>query len=213
VVSHDLRSPLNAIVLACEALAEDVPETQRARYVATIRRAVTRADRMLRDLIDLSELESGGRSEQRPIELRALVERAHREHAAAAQERRIALSVEHDTGSDVVVLADRERLAQVLDALIANVIRFAPEHPAMIATRVEDEWGVIEVRDHGPGFVEDALRRFGQPFWQGRRGRRAATGLGLVLARATMIAVGGAITIENVDGGGARVVLRLRRAR
>jgi signal transduction histidine kinase len=212
IVTHDLRSPLNAISLACEALSEDPTPEQRTRYVAAIRRASGRSDKLLRDLLEVTLIEGGGLAlALAPVALAPLVEEIRCEYDAATRERTIELSVQLDPAA-VAVSADRDRLRQVLGVLLANVVKFAPGGAATITSRADGDWIELAVRDRGPGFPPQALAGATQPFWRPGPARRSGVGIGLAIARGIVGAHGGTLQVENVADGGARVAVRLPRA-
>jgi signal transduction histidine kinase len=113
------------------------------------------------------------------------------------------------------VLADRARIAQVLQNLVENAIHFSPaggrvEIGLDTRTDEEGEWVECVVRDSGPGFAPGDIPRLFEPFFTRRRG---GTGLGLSIAKRIVYDHGGYVTAENHAQGGAMVCVRLRRAR
>jgi signal transduction histidine kinase len=210
-VSHDLRSPLNAIVLACDALEAAPGEVERRRYIAAVRRGGQRAERLLRDLLDVSRIESGAlRLERRPLSARALLEQTRADHELLAGEvgSTIALEVDTDPGQ---VFADRDRVLQVLANLVGNSIKHAPGTAIALGARPDGDAVELVIQDHGPGIKPESLPHVFDRFWQGRARRRGGAGLGLAIARGIVEAHGGAIAVASELGKGTRFTVRLPR--
>ncbi len=210
IVSHDLRSPLNAIVLACDALETDPGESDRRRYIAAIRRAGQRAERLLRDLLDVSRIESGAlRLERRAVSARSILDQTRLDHEILARDAgsQILVDADADPGQ---VFADRDRVLQVLANLVGNALKHAAGSQIRLGAHAVD--GVIEisVADQGPGIVADALPHVFDRFWQGRK-RRGGAGLGLAIAKGIVEAHGGAIEVWSEVGKGTRFAVRLPR--
>ena len=102
-------------------------------------------------------------------------------------------------------LADPDRLAQVLDNLLANAIAVAP--PGTSVT-VSGEPGALHVRDRGPGMSDDERQRAFDRFWS----KGSGSGLGLPIVRRLLAVDGGSVELRTADGGGLDVVVRLRAA-
>ena len=111
--------------------------------------------------------------------------------------------------ADLPMLMDSARLVQAIQNLIINAIQHSePRSEVVVYARRDGENIECEVRDHGPGFREEDLPRIFEPFFTRRRG---GTGLGLSIVQRVTDEHGGAVTAENVPGGGARVRLRFPR--
>jgi signal transduction histidine kinase len=211
IVSHDLRSPLNAIVLACDALDADITENERKRYVAAVRRAGQRAERLLRDLLDVSRIESGGlKLEQRALSVKSLLEQIRGDHELQARDANstVTLEIPDDAGQ---VFADRDRVLQVLANLVGNALKHAPGSPVTIGATSVPEGVELWVADKGPGITPDALPHVFDRFWQGRTRRRGGAGLGLTIARGIVAAHSGQIRADSEVGQGTRFTVRLPR--
>jgi signal transduction histidine kinase len=214
VVSHDLRSPLNAIVLACDALEGTIaPDEPNRRYVKAIRRASTRAERLLRDLLDVSRIECGGlQLECRPVSARGILDQTRADHEILARDAGSNIVVEVD-GDPGAVFADRDRILQVLANLVGNSLKHAAGTPIVLAARDDGEGIELAVADRGPGIVPDALPHVFDRFWQGRARRRGGAGLGLTIAKGIVEAHGGAIAVNSEVGKGTRFSVKLPRPR
>jgi signal transduction histidine kinase len=218
VVSHDLRSPLSALSVGIDALADpDVDAETRDRYLAAMRRAVVRAERVLADVLDVSRI-AAGTLQVEPVEVpvEPILRRAAREHETQARE--TGTWIEIDTSDPVhPVSADADRLLQALDKLISNAMRHARGSGA-ITLRAENRHAPdgdtvrLWVIDHGPGIPERELGQIFDRCWRRTNRRRSGAGLGLALAKGIAEALGGSIHVESNPGEGARFCLELRAA-
>ncbi|MCA9701720.1 MAG: hypothetical protein KC431_29635, partial [Myxococcales bacterium] len=213
VVSHDLRGPLNNINLALNLIAQDDPQL-RETGLASIRRAVGRADRLIRDLLDVGRLtEDRLELSYSDVSVLELLEGAVLEVEAAAAGKQLKVEVEAQ-GALGSIRVDRHRINQVLDNLLRNAIKFSPQGGRIRVgatggpTQVE-----IHVIDEGPGVpIEDRERVFDR-FWQARdKHRHEGSGLGLAIAKGIVSRHGGAISVSGgAEGGGARFFFTLPR--
>lgn len=206
VVSHDLRNPLNAIVVGAQALLSmDVPRDQQAPMLEIIRRNGNRMDRLIQDLLDASRLQGGRRLavEAAAIDLRAVVDEVCQ--AVAVRIRASMQKVVCEVPADMPpVRADRDRLLQVLGNLIDNALKFTPEGGQVtVRARVSDVEARTEVADTGPGIPEAHRSHLFEPFWQARQAGRHSAGLGLAIAKGIVEAHGGRIGVESSEGRGS----------
>jgi len=203
-ISHDLRTPLARLRLEAEM---SVADEEARRNIAD---DVDQLDAIIDKFMDYAR---PGEARLRPLPLAALVEReiaALRDNAEIRVESRLAI--------DLVVLADETELGRVFGNLFENARRYArgSDGRARVAIgyRREGPQVVVEVRDHGSGVPPDQLRQLTVPFYRGDTARTAATGagLGLAIVDKAMQRMGGSLEIDNAEGGGLMVRLRLRRA-
>lgn len=210
MVVHDLRSPLSGIRMGAGAALREgsflAPET--ARVVSAIRREADRMSRLLQDLLDAATVEGGHTGLRRqPCRVPPLVEEVTELLQPALDEQ--AISFEREVPEDLpLILADRDRLAQVLSNLLSNAVKFTPaEGTVAVGATVDGERGVrISVGDTGPGMPEEERARLFDRFWdpaRHRKGKRSGTGLGLVIARGIVEAHEGRIWAESEQGKGS----------
>jgi signal transduction histidine kinase len=205
IVAHDLRNPLNVIVMSGELLLDDlIPEVKRDEQVRVILRSAKRMNRLIQDLLDVARIEADRlylqREPQDPIRLaREAVEL----NASLASAKSLTLALGR-CDNVPAVQADRDRILQVLSNLIGNAIKFSPEG-ATIEVRVEEsgEGAHVTVVDTGTGIAPDELPRLFQPFWQSQQTSIEGAGLGLTIARGIVEAHGGRIWAESVWGVGS----------
>jgi len=212
-VSHEFRNPLNAILAFGQLLAlEELSESQR-HSVEQILAGGRHLLALVEDLLDLSRA-AGGNLElcSRPVEARHEVAQAAMLCGPLAAEKSLRLSVE--TGDEPVwALADQRRLKQVLLNLISNAINYnrAGGSITLRVSRDGDERVRIDVTDTGVGMTADQLKRLFTPFERLGAALRGVegNGLGLVVCKALVEAMGGSIEVVSSPGTGSVFSVRL----
>ncbi len=212
VVSHDLGTPLSAVTITTSVLLRTLPEEDEATRtrVLGIRHLAEQMQRLRQDLLDVTSLEAGGLSvEAHPREAAALLEEAWEQAAPLAAEKPLRLELR--PGEDLPpVLADRERVLQVLANLLGNAIKFTPAGGEVMLSAEPAPGGVrFYVRDTGMGIAADDLPHVFDRFWQARRANRAGAGLGLAIARGIVEVHGGTIHAESREGEGSTFAFTL----
>ncbi|HYC53197.1 MAG TPA: ATP-binding protein [Gemmatimonadaceae bacterium] len=215
-VSHDLKTPLSSMQETTDVLLDELagPLSPRQRQLLSYHRdSGLRLSSMLAKLLELSRLE--GRTE-RPHELldfTGLVRRAV-DHVRAARDARPGIpAVELATGDWVALRADAEGIAQVLDNLLENALKFSPSDGVVrVSLREEHGTAVLVVADEGPGVPDDDKDRIFERFYQTSVGRSVASrgvGLGLAICRHVVQAHGGRIVVKDNAPCGAAFEVRL----
>ncbi len=208
VVSHDLRNPLNAVLLAATILDDYTdPEkwTERERrQLKAIRGSAQQMSTLIGDLVEVVALESGQRIlHPEPTAPDVLLDEAVELHRVLAAQKGIALRAEPAPELSRV-RADRGRVLQVLSNLLGNAIKFTPGGGTVTlgaALRGADVG--FFVSDTGPGIAAEQLASVFDRFWQAERGDRKGLGLGLAIARGIVEAHGGRIWAESTPGRGS----------
>lgn len=208
IVSHDLRGPLHAIGLACEALRSVVTE-EATRYIGAIERASHRAERLIKDLLEASAIENGALTlDIRPIDAAAVVRQAAADHELLAKETHGAISTKLPA-SPLLVSADRDRVLQVLQNLIGNALKHARGTPIELSLTKRDDAAIFSVRDGGPGITETELPHIFDRYWRGRTKRSGGAGLGLAIAKGIVDAHGGHIGVTSQASNGTEFAFTL----
>ncbi len=217
-ISHEIRTPLNAVLGYAQLLLEDDSLGGTARsQIERIHGAGHRLLRLINDVLDLSKIEAGAlQLVAEPCELVGELEELERLMQVRAGEARLRLQTEL-TGlpRPLQVSLDRGKFGQVLLNLLGNAIKFSPPggQVRLRAELLDGPSGTrlrVEVIDQGPGISAEELTQLFQPFRQGESGARAGgTGLGLVLSRKLLQAMGGELGLDSQPGRGCRAWLEL----
>jgi len=201
VVSHDLRSPLGAILVGASSLLTDA----RTRDVAgRIHRQAERMARQLDDLVDFAAIQSGRVALSRaPHPPGTIVDAASDMFAALATEQ--GLRLDATLAPDLPVIeCDSERAIQVMANLVANALKVTPRGGSIeigAAPRDRDDV-VFFVKDTGPGIPPEDQAQLFERFWRGKSATYKGSGLGLSIARGIVDAHGGRIWVESQLGRG-----------
>ncbi len=210
VVAHDLRNPLSVILMHAELLRmiHQNGDHQTDQAAAAISRSATRMNRLIQDLLDVSRIDAGGLSLARaPIDpAKFLAESVESQRPLASSEQLdLRLDIEPPLPQ---VDADRDRLAQVLENLIGNAIKFTePGGRITVGARARDEGVLFWVSDAGVGIRDSDLPQVFDRFWQAEGESSAArgTGLGLPIVKGIVEAHGGRVWVESTPGRGTTV--------
>lgn len=210
-VSHELRTPIGALRATLENLVDGV-EPVDARTLEGMLAQVDRLGRLVEQLLDLSKLESGAVPLERGrFRAGSLVERVVRDWRDRAEE--CGVRLESGVDAALEMEADEERMLQVLENLVANAIRHAPEGSRVVlrAHRLDGR-ARLEVVDEGPGIPAAEAERVFERFYRvdsARSGSEGGTGLGLAIARWIVELHGGEIRAETAEPHGCRMVVEL----
>lgn len=215
-VSHELRTPLTTIKSYVETLLDNEDNLEPAvgrRFLAVVSAEVDRMTRLVRDLLQLAQLDAGRvRWDKRPLDLAQVVAEVAERFRMPAERGGLTLAVTAAEGLPPVI-ADRDRVEQVLANLIGNALKFTPPG-GRIELRLAREGEMVRtaVVDTGVGIpLEDQPRIF-ERFYRVDKARSRAlggTGLGLSIARQIVEAHGGEITLTSVPGQGTEVAFTL----
>jgi signal transduction histidine kinase/DNA-binding NarL/FixJ family response regulator len=205
VVAHDLRNPLGAISMYAQLLEEATAEGRAKGQLGSILRLTEQMDRLIQDLLDVSQIEAGQlRLDRRPVAAAELVEPVASMFGVTAAERGIRLELRVPTQGLPAVEADRSRVVQVFSNLVGNAIKFTrPGGQVAVSAEVVDSSVLFTVRDSGIGIGEEELPRVFDRFWQSRTAKKGGAGLGLGIAKAIVEAHGGTIWAESRVGEGS----------
>ncbi len=204
-IVHDLRNPLAAIYGSSEMLLQaDLPEHQQKRLSSNLYKASRKIQGMLDDLLKISRGKTSAEREETP--LAEILEGAIEPLRAQAEAQRVGIDCQ--VPADVMVPADRGRLERAFSNLLANALDVMPAGGLIaIETRTDSGSLLVSVRDTGPGIHPDVRDRLFQPF--ASAGKKNGTGLGLALARQTVLDHDGDMWAESQPGQGATFYVRL----
>ena len=209
-VSHELRTPITALQAVLENIVDGVDEPDPETF-ATMLSQVERLGRLVQQLLDLSRLESGTLPlDLEPFEIEPMLELALREsrlHAGA-----VSLAIEIEP-KPFTLVADAERLHQVVANLVENAMRHSPPDGRVLVKAIATADGArLEVIDEGPGIPEADASRVFERFYRAdsaRSSRDGGAGLGLAIARWIVELHGGDIRAERHEPHGCRMVARI----
>jgi two-component system, OmpR family, sensor histidine kinase KdpD len=202
-VSHDLRSPLTAIIAAGDAVRSSTIEpAERQELASMITGEAARLSRLVEQLLDLSRLQAGTAEPRRDW---------------CSIEEIVASAIEHlDSGDEAVPIeiaidhrlpfleADAAQLERVFVNLLENALRFSNGHPVEVHAREVDGRLAVRVIDRGPGIPKDELPRVFEPFRRGEEhSEHSGSGLGLAIVKGFVEANGGRVRAESHPGLGA----------
>ncbi len=216
-VSHELRTPLAALRTFNDLLKEgagDDPDA-RAEFLELSGQQIERLDWLAQNLLELSKLDSGlVLLDLRPDDLRAAVETAVEQSAAAARKRGITVRLRLPD-APVRIRHDPQRIGQVVANLVANAVKFTPRGGTVGVDLVPTGGGArIEVIDTGVGIDPAELPHIFERFYRGSRANEArgsGSGLGLAIVRSIVDMHGGTVAVESRVGEGSRFVVDLPR--
>ena len=216
LVSHELRSPMAAVIGASRTLQARwrlLSTEQRESFLALIGDETTRLADLVADVLDTSRLEAGTFNYRfEDVDLAGLVADAVESAVLTQQEVAVVASV---TGELPTIRGDRARLRQVLGNLIDNAVKYSPEHGEVDVRAFASDGGVrVSVRDAGPGIPREhqarIFEKFGRVDIPGTS--KPGTGLGLFIARSIAEAHGGTLEVSSLPRDGATFVLTLPAA-
>ena len=203
VVSHDLRTPLNALLLASASIANRAGDNSIfSREVAIIRGAADQMLRLVSNLLDVSQL-TPDQLRVRPavLAVNELFNRTRDLSEPMALQKNIELRIE--SADDCKVLADPDRIVQILCNLVTNAIKFTPNGGVVMLHAVpRGSEARFMVRDTGTGIDSHELSRVFDAYWQSSNAH-GGSGLGLFIAKALVEAHGGRIWVESELDRGA----------
>jgi signal transduction histidine kinase len=211
VVSHDLRNHVSTMVVGLQILRRATP-AERLRPLEAVERASGTMLRLLEDLVDIAAIEKGVLPvAPAPVEAALLLDEARALFAPAVENKGIEMRWERPP-SGVQVLADRERVLQVLGNLIGNAAKFTPRGGRISVTGATSDTEItIAVADTGPGIPPEDQEHIFDRFFRGSRPSGHGAGLGLAIAHALVHAHAGKIGVDSTVGRGTTFWFTLPR--
>ncbi len=215
-VSHDIRTPLNAIIGFSELLEHGVPgDGDRIRYVSSIRSSAKVLARLVDDVLDLSKMESGKLEIiTEPTDVPTLA----REVVAACEvaRKRKPIALRTDIGGMPWLDVDPQRIRQVLFNLLANAYKYTACGTVTVRVHWQPDGGdlSLSVADTGKGISREDIDRIQQPFVQlADKNHRDGTGLGLPICNKLAALMGGELSVESEVGVGSTFTVTLHGVR
>lgn len=210
--SHELRTPMTSIKGSLELLlggyAGELSEPA-MELLGICLTAVDRLVRLVNDLLDIAKIEAGEMElHLEPMNIIESINRSVRSINSLAQSHKVSIEV-NSPKTIPEVLADRDRLEQVITNLLSNALKYSPPE-GVVQIKVQPANGTIRVcvSDQGPGIPADQLNHVFDRFRQ-LQGAKKGTGLGLTICRALIEQHGGRIWVESEPGHGASFLFEL----
>ncbi len=193
-VTHELRTPLTVIQGTIETLQDGALDDRKGRagLLDGMQHETERLIRLVNDLLVLTRADAGALPlDLKPVDLAELARQRCERLVPLAAKNKVTLRVEETGGSTAIrVRADADRLAQVLDNLLDNAMRYSPKGGEVtVAIRREGEKALVSVTDHGAGIPPEHLPHIFERFYRVQSARDRASGgsgLGLAIARALL---------------------------
>lgn len=219
VMSHELRTPLNAIAGYAQILSLGIHgplADQQRQDLERIERSQRHLLSLINDILNFAKLEAGRVDfDIEPVPMHAIVAGLDALVMPLLQAKNLRY-VARDSACDALVLADEEKVRQILLNLLSNAIKFTSTDGSIeIECRVAADSVAISVIDSGIGIPAEKLAAIFEPFVQVERhlaSKHEGTGLGLSISRNLARAMGGELVVESGLGDGARFTLTLPRA-
>lgn len=210
-VAHELRTPLNTLLAQTEGMIDQVWEAT-PEHLEAIRAEVLRLIRIVSDLDQVMQAEAGALSiSQEKVDMGRLVEATVASMTATFQQKQIALSSE--VQSNVWVMGDEQRLAQVLSNLLTNSLKHTESGGnVLVSGRKAGAFVEVQVIDNGSGISPQDLPFVFERFYRGDRSRnrgRGGAGLGLTIVQGIVEAHQGEVLINSTVGKGTTATVRL----
>jgi signal transduction histidine kinase len=213
IVSHDLRNPLNAVMLGAELLGDsDLGEN--AQVVRRITSSAARANRLIGDLLDFTQarLSGGLRVARRPLDLHAVIADCLEEVKMAWPGR----AIEHRRTGSGEGRGDPDRLAQVVTNLVNNALVYGtPTEPVTVTSTITETSLELHVHNTGAPIPDDLRPHMFEPLRRGQHQAKLGSrsvGLGLYIVREIAAAHGGSIALRSTADAGTTFALTVPRA-
>ncbi|VBB08525.1 Hypothetical protein LUCI_3803 [Lucifera butyrica] len=215
-ISHELKTPLSCVKVTTEALLDGIAEDEedQSRYLKRILDETNRMSRLVYDIMDSEQLESGKmRIKQEKIDLAALLMCQADKVEPQLHKKNVRLNLQIYTDKHCVI-GDSGRFEQVLDNLMSNAIRYAPKNSLIgLALTKENAYLEVSVSDQGKGIADEELPMIWERFYREDKSRdrsSGGSGLGLSITRGLVEAMGGEITVQSKKGEGTTFKIRIR---
>lgn len=217
VVSHEVRSPMNAVLAAIELLEHTPLDEQQRHFTQLANSGANTLLRLVDDVLDISRMEAGQLTlTLEPVDLWALVQQVVEEYRAGTEEKGLLLTLSGERPSGPLML-EGMRLSQVLRNLISNAVKFTEVGGVEVQLKVV-EWPevraphvLIRIIDSGIGLSEQAQASLFRPYARAKHSykRTGGSGLGLVICRRLVRLMSGELTLNSTQGVGTEVEVKL----
>ncbi|HGM6729105.1 TPA: response regulator [Stenotrophomonas maltophilia] len=216
-MSHELRTPLNSSLILAKLLADNKDGTltdEQVKYARAILSSNNDLLALINDILDLSRIEAGHvELADEVVVVDSVVQRLRETFEPMARQKGLALQIEADALAPSQLVADSQRLQQILKNLLANALKFTEHGKVSLHVRAAGSGRIrFEVADTGIGIAHEQLQVIFEAFRQAdgsTRRRYGGTGLGLSISRDLAERMGGSIHVDSEPGRGSCFILEL----
>ena len=212
-MSHEIRTPMNAVIGLAQVGARANGDRKCGENFRRILESGELLVAIIDDILDFSKIEAGKlQLESRPLSLLRLIDRAVDLTVERARSKGIRFSIRKDDRLPAACLGDETRLLQILINLLSNAIKFTDQGSVVLEAGVVEARLMFRVIDTGIGMTQEQMGRLFSPFEQAETSiprRFGGTGLGLVICRRLVEAMGGEIRVDSRSGFGSVFEVRL----
>jgi len=216
-MSHELRTPLNSSLILAKLLADNKDgtlTTEQVKYARAILSSNNDLLALINDILDLSRIEAGHvELADEVVVVDSVLQRLRETFEPMARQKGLALQIEADALAPSQLVADNQRLQQILKNLLANALKFTEHGKVSLQVRAGGNGRVrFEVCDSGIGIAREQLQVIFEAFRQAdgsTRRRYGGTGLGLSISRDLAERMGGTIQVDSEPGRGSCFILEL----
>jgi len=208
-VSHEMRTPIGVVRGYTEALQDGLAESpeEQSEMLSIMQEELERVEQLITDLLQLARLDSGQiRLDLEALDIAPMLRHLPRKLTPLREE----TGTRVDVALPVLlppVLADGDRVEQVLVNLVENALRYSPPGSQVtLGARVEGDHLVVTVQDQGPGIPPEERRLVWERFYRGDKAhsrKKGGTGLGLAIVKGIVTAHGGQVWVDDAPGGGS----------
>jgi PAS domain S-box-containing protein len=212
-MSHEIRTPMNAILGMARMGTKENQGTRSLELFKHIQDSGGYLLRIINDILDLSKIEAGKLSiDAQRFRLRDVIESVRNHVAGTAEQKGLTLLVEVDDGLPAFLVADSQRLQQILTNLLANAVKFTERGHVLLTIRHVKDKVIFQVADTGIGMTSAQMDRLFAPFEQGDKSitrNYGGTGLGLAISRRLARLMGGEIRVTSKLNRGSMFTVTL----
>ncbi|MCC9707246.1 HAMP domain-containing histidine kinase [Streptomyces sp. MNU76] len=212
--SHQLRTPLTALRLSLDNIADGVDDEFVREDVEQATAEVVRMSRLVNGLLVLARAEAKVTVAE-PLSLREIIQERLALWRPAADERGVTITLRGSADGRPLVLASPGHLDQVLDNVLSNALEVSPDGATItVSMETRGDVVVLSVLDEGPGMSDAEKSRAFDRFWRGQGlTGKSGSGLGLAVVKQLVTDDNGTVALKDAPGGGLCVALTLRAAR
>lgn len=217
-ISHELRTPMNAIVGFTELLLKTKLTPEQQEYIQAVHIAGNNLTAMINDVLDIAKIEAGKiEFEAKPFNIRTVMSDTHRLLSQRAAQANLSFEWKCDDHIPVYILGDELRLTQVLINLVGNAVKFTERGFVLFTCTIKEETEqsiILEflVEDSGIGIPEEKIDAIFDPFTQASAEstrKFGGTGLGLSIVRDLAQLQGGSVSVKSAVGIGSSFVVTI----